>query len=354
MLSVIFIYTAYLLFGFGAMYYLFAPKIKLFEKTLDISVSMLPFLYIWGFTALGMISGYFISNNYDFVDSLTWTRILIPLGLSMVIYFAYIFLRPMLYRILIGVCVAVIIWLQHIESVSSLPGLPVWAIQLIIFVCATGFCLIAPVLNGVPHTFIVPSVAILFGLSVMSIIGAAPGYFAYCAAMIIGCLAAYLYLNFYTVKIEFDNPTCCATAFLICNLLVMNSGEYGIMSCFVLTLIFWVEFIAALWRRYFVTSSGHLFENTNYYWLATQTSAQMTVASILKICVVAMFLAWFQLFSVNEYSLSIVAFVIIYWLNGSIGNSPKKSLKQINKEFVENLKQEIEATKKALQKKDKK
>ena len=354
MLSVIFIYTAYLIFGFGAMYYLFAPKVRLFEKTLDMSISMLPFLYIWGFTALGMISGYFLSGNYDFVDSLTWKRILIPLGLSLVIYFAYIFLRPFLYRILTVVCVAAMVGLQHIESVAALPGLPVWATQLIIFVFAAGFCLIAPVLNGVPHTFIVPSVAILFGLSIMAVIGAAPLYFAYCAAIIIGCLAAYLYINFYTVKIEFDDPTCCATAFLICNLLVMNSGEYGISSCFVLTLIFWAEFIAAVWRRYFVTRSGHLFENTNYFWLASHVSAQMTVAGIAKICAVLLFLAWFQLFAVNGYSLPIVTFIIIYWLNGSIGNSPKKSLKQINKEFVENLKQDIEETKKALQKKDKK
>ena len=354
MLSVIFIYTAYLGFGFGAMWYLFAPKIKLFEKTLDMSISMLPFLYIWGFAALGMISGYFLSSNYDFVDSLTWKRILIPLGLSMVIYFAYIFLRPMLYRILIVACVAVMVSVQHIESVAIMPDFPVWAIQLIIFVLAAGFCLIAPVLNGLPHTFIVPSVAILFGLSLMSVIGAAPVYFAYCSAIIIGCLAAYLYLNFYTVKIEFDNPTCCATAFLICNLLVMNSGEYCISSCFMLTLIFWVEFIAAVWRRYFVTRSGLLIENTNYFWLATHASAQITVTSIAKICVVLLFLAWFQLFAVNGYSLPVVTFIIVYWLNGSIGNSPKKTLKQINKEFVENLKQDIEETKKALQKKDKK
>ena len=97
-----------------------------------------------------------------------------------------------------------------------------------------------------------------------------------------------------------------------------------------------------------------MFENTNYYWLASHTSAQLAVTSMAKISAVLLFLAWFQLFSVNSYSLPIVTFIIIYWLNGSIGNAQKKTLKQINKEFVEGLKQNINETKKALKKKEKK
>lgn len=347
----LFTYVIYLLFGFLGMYFLFAPKVKLYQKTLDMTVSMLPFPYIALFVAIGMVSAYFLPTN-DFVEPLTITRIIVPLALSWAIYFSYVFLSPLFYNVIVIVCVGITVWLQPVNIGSPLPMLEMWQIKLIAFIIASLFCIFAYVINAVPHTFIVPSIFILIGISVMSLINASPVYFAFCSAITIGALLAYLYPNFYEVHIEFDIPTCTAIAYLICNLLLMNLGEFCFSSCFILTAVFWAELCIALWRKYVTERSGLLIEHTNYYWLSSNYSAQVVCVSIAKVCAVLTFLAWFQLFSPNAYSLLIIGLIVAFWLNNSIGQNDNKTFREINKEFIESIKQNIEDVKNTLNKKD--
>lgn len=353
MSTIIITYSIYLIFGFLGMYVLFTPKVNLYKKNLNLTISMLPFPYLFLFVALGMISGYFIRENNDFIEALTMTRVLVPLALSWVIYFTYVFCSPLFYSLVVMLCIGITVWLQPIGIGTPIPALEVWQVRLIVFILASIFCLSACVINSVPHTFIIPSIVILIGLSVMTLIDAAPVYFAFCSAIFIGALAAYLHPNFYEVHIDFDTPTCAAVAYLICNLLLMNLGEFCFSSCFILTSVFWAELLVALWRRYGVVHAGHLFEHTNYYWLASNYSAQTTTISIAKICIILLFLAWFQLFSPNAYSLPFISMIIALWLNNSIGDSSgSKTLRELNKEFVENIKQNIEEAKNIINKKD--
>jgi len=350
---IIITYAIYLIFGFLGMYTLFAPKVNLYKQNLNMTISMLPYPYLFMFIALGMISGYFIRPNNDFIEPLTLTRILVPLALSWVIYFSYVFFSSFIYSLVVLACIGITVWLQPIGIGSPIPVLEVWQVKLIVFVLASLFCLSSCVINAVPHTFIVPSIVILIGISVMSLIDATPVYFALCSAVFIGALAAYLHPNFYEVHIEFDTPTCTAVAYLICNLLLMNLGEFCFSSCFILTSVFWAELLVALWRKYVLAHGGHLFENTNYFWLASNYSAQVTTISVAKICIILLFLAWFQLFSPNAYSLPIIAMIIALWLNNSIGEKESnKTFRELNKELVENLKQNIEEAKNILNKKD--
>ena len=350
---IIFTYAIYLIFGLIGMYVLFAPKVNLYKQNLNLTLSMLPYPYLFLFMALGMISGYFIRPNNDFIEPLTLTRIFVPLAMSWIIYFSYVFFSQLIYSFVVVACIGITVWLQPIGIGSPMPSLEVWQIRLIVFVLASLFCLSARVINAVPHTFIVPSIVILAGISVMGIIEACPIYFAFCSAIFIGALAAYLHTNFYEVHIEFDTPTCTAVAYLICNLLLMNLGEFCFSSCFILTAVFWAELLMALWRCYILSHGGFLAENTNYYWLASNYSAQVTTISVAKICTILLFLAWFQLFSPNAYSLPFIAIIIALWLNNSIGEKDSnKTFREINKEFVESIKQNIEEAKNIFNKKD--
>ena len=71
-----------------------------------------------------------------------------------------------------------------------------------------------------------------------------------------------------------------------------------------------------------------------------------------------MFFGWFQLFSVNQYSLLIITFFVILWLNTTMGQNllqTPKTLKEINSEFVKDIKQNLKETKETiLQMKNKK
>ena len=115
----------------------------------------------------------------------------------------------------------------------------------------------------------------------------------------------------------------------------------------------WVEIVSAVWRRLFVTHSGMWRENTNYYEAAKIYTLQGLSANILRICVVLLFIGWFQLFAANQYSLLIVAFFLALWLNNLQGQRQPNSLKEINREFVTELKQNIQETKELLTRKTK-
>ena len=108
-----------------------------------------------------------------------------------------------------------------------------------------------------------------------------------------------------------------------------------------------VPISVALWNKYVVFRSGRLAENTDFYLAAQQFSAPALTFNILRICFIILFIGWFQLFASNQYSLIIVSALFSLWLCHSLGhpNSGARTLKEINKEFVKDLKQNIAETK---------
>jgi hypothetical protein len=351
----LFLYLIFAIVGMVGMYALYKPQVNKYEKTLNFSYMMLPLPYILGLYALGSVAAFFMSENADFIETLTATRVFVPLVLTAVIYAVGFCLSERLFFLVTIACVGLTVWLQPIGDGNAYPELPIWGLQLLIFVFACVYCLGGMISNFLPHTLLIPQIMLLLGLSMMSALGAAPLFVAFCSAILIGVLSGYLSINFYEVKIEIDNAAAVALSYLVCSLLLFNSGELGLPSCIILTSVFWAELLSAFWRRFFVVRSGSLAENTNYYLAAQVLSVKALVLSILRVCVVILFIAWFQLYAVNGYSLVIISLFVALWLNGSIGspNGGKRSLKEINREFLADLKQSIAETKEVLGKKDK-
>lgn len=347
------LYLIFMIVGLVGMYAVYKPQVNKYEKTLNFTYAMLPLPYIWGFYALGSIAAFFMSKNVDFIETLTAARVFVPLVLTAVIYVVGFCLSERLFYGVTIVCVALTVWLQPIGDGNAYPQIPVWSLQLLIFVLACVYCLGGMISNFLPHTLLIPQIMLLLGLSMMSALGAAPLYIAFCAAMLIGLLGGYLSINFYDVKIEIDNAAAVALSYLICSLLLLNTGELGLPSCAILTSVFWAELLVALWRRLFVVRSGSLAENSNYYLAAQNLSVKALVMSILRVSTITVFIAWFQLYAVNGYSLLIISLCVTMWLNSSLGlpNGGKRSLKEINREFLADLKQSIAETKEALGKK---
>ena len=71
--------------------------------------------------------------------------------------------------------------------------------------------------------------------------------------------------------------------------------------------------------------------------------------NICKIGMVVIFISGFQLFAVNQYSLFIVCFAIVLWLNRSfVYPSKKMTFSEMNKNFVADVKQNISEVKKSI------
>lgn len=345
-----------LLFGFSAMYLLYRPRCNEISAGADFKMNMLPFPYIFGLYFLVAVAAYFLTDNADFVENLTLVRMLFPLIGAALIYLGFLYLQPSLFAAVVAAVVVFTVYLQPMEIGAPFTELPAWVVRLIIAGLAIIYCLGNRVMNLLPHIFIVPQIMVLFGLGVLSVIGAVPAYVGFCAAALIGILAAYLWFNYYELKMGIDDGACAAIAYITCSLLLFNLGEYSFPSCCVLTVIFWAELSAALWNKFVLRREGSLAENTNYYHGAEKYTVGMLVSGMIKINIVILFISWFQLFAVNQYSLLIISMALALWLDGTIGKplGGISSIKQINKDFVKEVKQNIAEAKKVLTKKDKK
>jgi hypothetical protein len=94
-------------------------------------------------------------------------------------------------------------------------------------------------------------------------------------------------------------------------------------------------------------------QNSHFYAAAQKITLAALMNNIFKVGVIVMFFGWFQLFSVNQYSLPIIAFFVVLWLNTSMGSNllqTPKTLRQINSEFFADMKQNLKETKDTISK----
>ena len=335
----------FIMAGFMLMYLVYRPQINKFEQSLELTIPMLPIIYMLGLYGIGSIAAWFVAGHSDFIEPLTLARVVVPLGCAVAIYFAFWLFDEWLFDLTVIAAVGLTVWLQPLGVGNAYPDLPHYVVQGMAFVFGVAFCLGMRVLNILPHTVSMPLICVCAGLCVLLLVGSTPAYIAFCGALLLGIYWAYLTLNYYDVKIDLDDGACVVMSYLVCNLLLMNLGEFCFTSCMIFTMFLWMEIVVAIWQRLMVTHSGLLRENTNCYNATDIFTLQGLTVNILRVCVVLLFMGWFQLFAVNQYSLLIVSFALALWLGNFNGKSGRATLKEINKEFMSELKQNIEETK---------
>lgn len=354
-MTALLIYLSFALVGFLAMYIAYKPQCDKYEQTLNFSYAILPLPYIYALYTLGSLTAFFLLDNTDFIETLTFWRVLVPLIFIPVMYVSCLIFSKQTAVFVIIACIALTVWMQPISDGNPYPELPVWTLRLIIIILASIFCLGGIINNFIPHTILIPHISILLGLSIMAFLGAAPVYTALCSAVLIGALIGYLNINFYEVKVEIDNAAAVAISYMVCSLILLNIGEFCLPSCFILTSVFWSELLVAVWRRLFVSHSGALAENTNCYLAAQNLTVNALTVNMLKICSIVMFIAWFQIYAINNHSLIIVSMCLTLWLSGSLSmpGGGKRTLKEINQDFIADIKQGINETMDILNKRHK-
>lgn len=344
-------YVAFLLFGYVAMYGAFAPQTKKLEKTGNFSFFMQPILYISLIYALGSIGAFFSIDTSDFIVPLNVTRVILPLILVPVIYLAAFLFGEKAMSIAVIASVVICVFSTSIETKFVPFGLNEYVFKFLAVIYFSIFCLGFKVLNYLPHTISIVSINMLIGVSLLSAIGGAPVYLALLSALLIGALSAYLGINLHRVKIEFDDVSCAILAFLISYVFMLDMGEMSFGSCVVFSMIFLGELALAIWKKLFISKSGSLIENSHIYTAAQKLTLAILMSNIFKVGIVCLFFGWFQLFAVNQYSLPIITFLVVIWLNSSMGANliqTPKTLKQINAEFVRDIKQNLQETKETL------
>lgn len=338
----VFAYILFILASFVAMVLIYNPIANKCMQTAETKFYMLPFNYILIFYALSSLVIYFGFKHSDFIQPLTATRAFVPLVLATIIFISSLFLSKVLQSLIVFACVALTVWMQPLGEGFPFQEIPTWLSKITLIVFFSVFCIFFSIMNSLPHIMIIPSVIILLAVSLLSALSAAPIYLALSSAVLIGALCGYLSVNLNMVKIPFNNESCSALAYLIVNILLLDASEFSFSSCLIFTIIFWAEFIIALWNRFVIIKSGSLSENTFYFQAAEKYNMRVLLINISRISVICMFIGWFQLYSVNQYSLIIVCLAIVVWLNYNfVHPTESKSLKQINQSFISDIKQNL-------------
>lgn len=342
-MNALFLFFLFALAGFGGMLLMYKPQLAKYENTLEFSYKTLPLPYIYILFAAGSLTAFFVTDNSDFVETLTFTRVIVPLIAAPVIYIVCSFFGNAVSAAVTAVCVALTVWLQPVGEGNAYPELPVQVFRILVFAFAFVYCFGSKITNYLPHTFLLPQIMTLSGLAVMTFFGASPLYVSLCAGVLGGAAAGYLSLNFYTVKVEADDAAAVTFSYMVCSLLLLNTGEFGFPSCVVLTSVFWAELIVALVRKFTASGSEYLKENTNYYLAAQRYDVRTLVSGIIKISVLVMVIAWFQLYSSNGYSLPLITVLLALWLDNAMGKpgNGTQSLSEINRKFVADVKQNL-------------
>ena len=344
--------------GFGAMHISFASVARRYAETGVFKIYMLPLLYIGMYYFLGTVCGYFLADNRDFIEPLTFMRAFLPICLAVVIYVTWLLGSGLIFNIVLAGAIITLVLAQPLGEGTPVPNWPNWCVRFFAIVVGFIFCRFYTIMTSTAQAFYIPLLMMLLGIIILSILGAAPMFSAIIAALYMGILSACFVIDYYGFKVGIDEGSCAAIAFLVFSLMMLQFGEFSFISCLMFGMVFAAELLTALWYKYINKHSENLVENSNFYAAATKYSFSVLAMNIAKICAVCLFLGWFQTFSVNNYSMPLILLFIILWLNYNFGRTAvgeKRKLKDINREFVSDLKQNIQEAKEALNavKKDK-
>ena len=333
----------FFVFSFVSMYIINNLQVKKFVKKHKFNLAELPVIYIFLFYALGSIGTFWLFDNADFVEPLTILRVIVPIIFAAVLYILAMWRNDwVLVCVLIG-CLTVNTLMQPIGIGSMFPQISSWITIIGVIFLGTLYCRFYQILNSSTSVICVSQLVTLGGLCFLSYMGAVPVYTALVATIMGGVLLAYLSVNYHEEKISLDNETCMILAYLVWNLILLQEGEFSFSSCLIITAIFWAEFFLAVWGKY-LGSGGSLKENTCCYILGQNYALRMVILNLLRVGAIVYFIAWFQLHSSNPYSLFILTFLIVLWLNYAIlhPENKAKNLKDINREFVAGLKENLQ------------
>ena len=214
----------------------------------------------------------------------------------------------------------------------------------------------ARVLAGLTGVFSLVLSLLSFGLFLIAAAGGIPLYLGLMAATMLGVFACIFQFNRWGMRLKINEGVIMSAVFLFCMLLLAGTNELAGPSVFILCFYILAELLWSLCNQYILRrKENDLYFNSVYFHAFEKGLELGTVhVLILKICVINIVLAIFELYAQNAFTLPILAFVINFWFLSKMYNAgqEQQSFKEINKNFVENLKSEIKDIKQTFNKKD--
>lgn len=320
----------------------------------DYNILKDPWIYMFLFMTAGLAGLPFLPDFQDSIFPLDSLFLWLPAVLALVIYVVFLLEIDWLFYLMVLVSSSILVAAVP-DSVNFFDGvLPFWtdrfAAVIIIFVMVGG----AKILNGMSAIFGIFMLTVVFGSVLLGLIGGIPLPLAFLSAFWSGIWLGFLNLNWYPSRISLNDGACASAMFLTIWLLLCSTMELAGASCLALIAYFVAECLWVFVRRcIFNLKEADLSGNTAYMSVYRRNIDIPAVdVAVAKIGVINIIFAVFQLYSPNAYSIPLFILLVDLWLLNLLynANEENKTINQINREFMNNVKEGLDSIKNSFKK----
>lgn len=289
----------------------------------------------------------------DFILDINMFSVVLPLLLAGGVYLCTLFKKSAKYTPLaLLAAIAVSTFLLPPEFLMFKGILPFWLDRLSILAIWFVFSNFYYILNGVDGLIGTNTISIAFAFLVLGVLDAVPFYYALVALCLTAVTSSFLILNWFPARVAFTADSCKVLGFIIGWFLTFSSSE-GLAPCNFIFIIFYIlELMEASIKKISLRDRfSSLTSNTTYYQANISGLSPTEICIFLfKLQIVFIIIGNFQLYAPNAYSLPVVSLILGAWFLAKLKNwqTPDKKLRDLNKDFMEDIRQNIEEIKNNL------
>lgn len=297
---------------------------------------------------------YFITPTAtDFVRSIDAYSIIIPLLCAIIVYSCTLFQQTAKYTPL-TILAAIVISTLLLPSDFLLFNnhLPFWLDRICIIATWFLFANFYYILNGVEGLLGAHTLSIGISFLILCFIDAIPLFYGLVALSIIGISGSFLIFNWFPARISFTTDSCKVLGFIIGWLLIYSSSENMAPCNFILIAFYILELIQASIKKISLRDKfATLTVNTTYYQAnISGLSPTECCVFLFKLQTLLIIIACFQLYSPNTYSLPMLSLLLTAWFLTKLKDwqNPNTGIHEVNKNFIQNIRQNIDDIKNKL------
>ena len=295
----------------------------------------------------------FTPTRSDFINDIGIGQVIIPLLLAGIIYAVSLISKISRFTpVAIFIAAGISVFLLPADFLMFSGNLPFWLDRLCILLIWFLFSNFYYILNGIDGLAGSQTISIGAAFLVLGIIDAIPLFYTMIAISLISISGSFLILNWFPSRIQLTTDSCRVLGFIIGWLLVFSSAE-GLAPCNFIFMTFYILELAqaAIKKISLRDKYESLVSDTTYYQANISGLAPAEICIFLfKLETVLIIIGGFQLYSPNVYSLPALSLILGAWFLNKLKNwqTPDKGLKEINKDFMEDIRQNIEEIKNNL------
>lgn len=330
--------------SFGG-FYLYHRKLgAISSSTLRKELAFAP-IYLCSIIFLPLLYAFSPIQN-DFVRNFTLTELLVPLILTGVCYVISLFSQTSKFlnpALIFSATIAVFFLPNDFMIFNGV--IPFWADRLVTIILWSVFSCFFSILNGIDGILPIYGSGYLITLAILSLSDAAPVFLGLAALSLLSVNGSFLIFNWAPAKISLTDNSSKVFGFLLGSLMIFGCSE-NLAPCFAIILtIFALELLQAVAKKLSMRSRYEkLSINTIYYQAHISGLPQEQVCyAVFKIQILFIILSCFQAYLPNNYSLPIASLFLAAWFLNKLKHwdEEKQTLKEINQEFVNDLRQNI-------------